>query len=142
MKRDPPTGTYEILEHTADVGIHARGRSLEEAFEAAARGLVDILGVWARGPGDVRRVRPEAGDAGALLVDFLNELLFLHETEGAAFVSVRVLSATETEAEAEVEVVPLQEATEGTVVKAATYHQLRVQRAPDGETDVRVFLDV
>lgn len=142
MKGDPPTRTYEILEHTADIGIHARGRSLEEAFEAAARGLVDIMGVWARGPGEVRRVRAQAGDEGALLVDLLNELLFLHETEGAAFVSVRVLSATETEAEAEVEVVPLQEATDGTVVKAATYHQLRVERTPGGETDVRVFLDV
>jgi len=139
---DAPTGAYEILEHTADIGIHATGRSLEEAFEAAALGLVDILGARAEGPGEVRVIHAEAGDVGALLVDFLNELVLLHETAAVGFASVRVRSASETEAEAEAEVVPLEGEPEGTPVKAATYHQLRVERGPTGEADVRVFLDV
>ena len=34
---------YEIIEHTADVGIKAYGETLSEAFENAAKGMFDII---------------------------------------------------------------------------------------------------
>jgi Archease protein family (MTH1598/TM1083) len=40
---------FELLEHTADVGIRARGATLEEAFEQATLGLAEILGALAPG---------------------------------------------------------------------------------------------
>ena len=33
---------FEILEHTADIGFRARGRSLAELFETSALALVSI----------------------------------------------------------------------------------------------------
>ena len=42
----------ELLEHTADVGIRARGATLEEAFEQATLGLAEVLGALAPGAPD------------------------------------------------------------------------------------------
>ncbi|HXF36106.1 MAG TPA: archease [Actinomycetota bacterium] len=133
---------YEILEHTADVGIRARGGSLAEALEAAARGLAELLGAAREGPGERRVLHLSAADPGALAVDLLNELLFLHETEGAGFGDVRVRRAGPADADVEVELVPLPGEQEGVGVKAATYHQLAVEERPDGSVELRVFLDV
>jgi Archease protein family (MTH1598/TM1083) len=38
---------FELLEHTADVGIRARGATLEEAFEQATLGLAEVMGALA-----------------------------------------------------------------------------------------------
>lgn len=134
-------GGFELLEHQADVGIRAWGDSLEEAFEQAAWGLVEVLGAHPAGAGEPRTVRGTGPDRGAVLVDFLNELVVLHETEAVAFGSVRIYRLTDTEVEAEVATAPLAGEPEG-VVKAATYHQLRVGERAGGGGIVEVYLDV
>jgi len=135
-------GGFDLLEHTADVGIRAWGDSLEGAFEQAAWGLAEVLGIRVPDDGQVRTVRATADDLGALLVDFLNELVLLHETEEAAFADIRVLRVSDAQLEADVRVRPLNGAPGGIPVKAATFHQLSVDRSPDGRVEVRVYLDV
>ena len=70
-------GSFEILEHTGEIGILARGRTPSEVFAEAARGMfsfiVDLGAVEER---DVRRVEVEATDLEALLVEWLNELTY------------------------------------------------------------------
>jgi SHS2 domain-containing protein len=85
---------------------------------------------------------PTPVDEDGLLVDFLNELLLLHETEECAFASIRIVRLEDGSGSAEVGVVPVQGELEGVGVKAATYHQLRVERRPDGSALVEVYLDV
>jgi SHS2 domain-containing protein len=133
---------YRILEHTADIGIESWGATVTEAFEQAAWGLAEILG--ARSPGgesESIKVRATGSDVGALLVDFLNELLLLHETREVAFARIAVERMTDTELEADVGVAPIEGETETTGVKAATYHRLEVRETPDG-VRARVYLDV
>ena len=132
---------FEIIEHTADVGIRSWGGSLNEAFEQAGLALAEILDVRTDGSGDRREIRASAGDAGALLVDFLNQLVFLHETEEVGFTRIRVTEATETALTAEVDVVPVSGEPEGPPVKGATFHRLRVDRSP-GRVEAQVYLDV
>jgi len=135
---------YRILEHTADVGIEAWGETRERAFEQAAWGLAEILGAKAESRGRApahARVAASGSDTGAVLVDFLNELLLLHETREVAFVDVRVTRMSDSELEADVDVVPLEGETETTGVKAATYHRLEVGETPEGWR-ARVYLDV
>lgn len=132
---------FEVLEHTADIGIRAWGRSDAEAFEQAAAGLVELLGARAMGPGEARALSASGRDPGGVLVDFLNEMLVLHETEGVGVAAVRIDRLSDTGLEATVEVVPLRAPPEGIEVKAATYHQLRVDRDPE-RTLVEVYLDV
>jgi SHS2 domain-containing protein len=111
------------------------------AFEEAARALAEILDVAGAGSGEVRKIRLVADDAAALLVDFLNEIVFVVETEDAALSGIRVLHAADDAVEAQVTVVPRDHRPEGMVVKAATYHGLGVERGED-RAEVRVFLDV
>jgi SHS2 domain-containing protein len=133
---------FEILEHTADVGVRAEGESLGEVFEQAALGLADIMGIYAPGAGDTEHIQVEAPDVGALLVDWLSEILWLHDSRDALLGGVEVVGVTETSAKGRVILVPRAgEEVEGTQVKAITYHQLEVKPTDSGWR-ARVFVDV
>lgn len=131
-----------ILEHTADVGVEAWGRSLSEVFKEAAVGMAEIAGVWSPGDGGERHeIALESGDTESLLVDWLSELLWLHDAQRVAFAGFEV-EVDPPRLRATVRTVPLgEEPPEGTQVKAVTYHQLMVERTPDGYR-ARVFLDI
>jgi SHS2 domain-containing protein len=133
---------YELLEHTADVGVRARGATLEEVFEQATLGLAEVLGALRPGPGEAVAVEVTAGDPGALLVDWLNEVLWLHETRGhAAIAAVRVERAGGDRAAGSVTFSSTDPPADGTFVKAVTYHRLRVGRDAGGWL-AEVYLDV
>jgi SHS2 domain-containing protein len=135
-------GGFELLEHTADVGIRARGATLEEAFEQATMGLAEVLGALRPGPGETVAVEVTAGDPGALLVDWLNEVLWLHEVRGHAGVAaVRVERVEGDRAAGAVTFSSTDPPAEGTFVKAVTYHRLRVGRDAGGWL-AEVYLDV
>jgi len=135
-------GGFELLEHTADVGVRARGATLEEAFEQATLGLAEVLGAGRPGQGEVVAVEVAAPDPGALLVDWLNEVLWLHETRGhAAIAAVRVERVTGDRAAGSVTFSSTDPPADGTFVKAVTYHRLRVGRDADGWL-AEVYLDV
>jgi len=117
---------------------------MAEAFRQASLGLAEVLGARVAG-GEARTVREvvaSGAEPGALLVDLLNELVRLHEAEEVGFVDVRVAVPAGDSVRASVEVAPFMGEPDGTSVKAATYHQLRVEQRPSGWTEVRVFLDV
>jgi SHS2 domain-containing protein len=133
---------HEILEHTADVGVRAWAETLEECFEQATWGLAEIIGIARPGRGESTHIALEASDAGALLVDWLNEVLYLHDTHDAAIGRVRVASVTEEHVAGTVDLIPRgADPSEGTQVKAVTYHQLRVERRAEGFV-AQVYFDV
>ncbi len=74
---------FEILEHTADVGVRSTGATPEECFEQATLGLADIMGIWRPDGGEEVALELEAADLGALLVDWLSEVVYLHDSRDA-----------------------------------------------------------
>jgi protein archease len=135
-------GGFELLEHTADVGIRACGATLEEVFEQATLGLAEVLGALRPGGGEVVDIEVTAGDPGALLVDWLNEVLWLHEVRGHAGVAaVRVERVAGDRAAGSVTFSSTDPPADGTFVKAVTYHRLRVGRDTGGWL-AEVYLDV
>ncbi len=77
---------FEVLEHTADAGIIARGRTLAEAFEQTAVGMYSLMVPL----DDVRETESRevtalGDEPEALLVHWLLELLFLTDTDGLVF---------------------------------------------------------
>lgn len=134
---------YEILEHTADVGVRARGTTLEDVFEQATRGLTDIVGIWRPGKGTRQDISLESDDVGALLVDWLSDVVFFHDSQGAAITEVHVERAGCNEVEGWISLTPLEEdeEVEGTQIKAVTYHQLKVERSGEGWV-AEVYFDV
>jgi SHS2 domain-containing protein len=136
------TDRFEILEHTADIGLRARAATREEVFEALGEGVATLQGAWFPDGGAERRVEVEAMDSAALLVSWLDELLYLHEAEDAVFAGVVVDRVDDTTVAARVWLVPRGDRElEGVGVKAATYHRVRLSRDPDGWAG-QVYLDV
>jgi SHS2 domain-containing protein len=138
------TAGYEILEHTADIGIRAWGPTLEDCFVQASLGLSELLAAkMDPGPGqgtEVIVLDAERRDPGGLLVDLLNELIFLHETRRCGFVDFQV-AVSERIVEVKARVGDIGWETETTGVKAATYHRLEVREVAGG-VEARVYLDV
>lgn len=133
---------FEILEHTADVGVRAHGDTVEQAFAAAAQGMAEIAGVWQPNGGDPVAVSVEASDREALLADWLGEVLYLQDARTAAITAVDVEHVTDTRAQSVVRLKPFAgDPSEGVQIKAVTYHQL-VVRHSNGEWEVQAFFDV
>ncbi|MFQ5574053.1 MAG: archease [Terriglobia bacterium] len=137
---------FEYLEHTADCGVLARGRSLNELFEHAALGMFGLVADFE--PRDAAQAVPVVlgpNDIEGLLVDWLNELLYLFETTDSIFTEFTVFSVSADaglrgEAAAE-KINPARHRLKHEI-KAVTYHRLEVRgNARDGWT-ARVFFDV
>ena len=133
---------YEILEHTADIGVLARGVSLADVFGCTTRALAEIAGIWRPGPGEEVKIEVESDDLGALLVDWLSEVLYLEDGRRAAIAGVEMHRVEPGHASGTITLDPLgADPIEGVQIKAVTYHQLLVERASNG-WGARVFFDI
>src|SRR4030042_4042898 len=74
---------YKYLNHTADLKVRAYGKTLEEAFANVAIGGFDFLIKTSKVKKNIeKKITKSAKRIEALLYDFLEELLFLLDTEG------------------------------------------------------------
>jgi len=136
-------GRYRILEHTADMGIEATGETLEELLIQAARGLMAIISGAEALPREERSVEITAGESGELLVNWLNEILFLFDSGGFFPAEFIIEEATENRIKALVggELFDPERHPVDREIKAATYHQLKIERGEEG-WKARVYLDL
>ena len=123
--------TYELIDHTADVGIKAHGKTLSEAFENAAKGMFDII----TDSSEIEsigqyNIELEAPDLEQLLVDWLSELLFLNSAKNLVFGFFKIdLDEKNKKLTAKVfgEKFDLSKHKIGAEIKAVTYHMLEVK---------------
>jgi SHS2 domain-containing protein len=130
---------FEHLEHTADVLIKAWGRNLEELFEQAARGMFEVITDTNKVESRERIAISVCGfDLENALYRWLEELLFYHDSRNFVFGKFRVSKVYEQVSEGEKQVC-VEGVAEGeefeqgrheprTVVKAVTYHEMRIWR--------------
>ena len=134
------------LDHTADVGFALEARSLEDLFQAALKGLLQVVFLYPPEGGSWRRrLSLEAEDLETLLVRFLNELIYLIQTKGFVPGGARVRIEKKDEGyrlTATLWGEPFQESFgfQGEV-KSATFHGLRVSQE-NGRWRAQVILDV
>jgi SHS2 domain-containing protein len=126
---------YRQIPHTADLAWRLWGEDLPQLFENAGRALsatlTDLRHVRRRA---TRKVNLTAGDREALLVDWLNHLLYLFDIDGFLGRDFKVVSLTPERLEAQVTGESFDPGRHpgGTAVKAATYHHLEISPAADG----------
>src|SRR5438445_475122 len=122
-------GSFDILEHPADIGFRAFGGSMAELYANSAMAMLSIAG----DPTAAERraeypITVESGDREGLLVDWLNEVLYWYDGKLIAFREFRV-DAISDERIAAVGVGEPRDPERHRahlIVKAVTYHQLRV----------------
>ena len=141
-------GSFELIDHTGDVGLQVRADTLEELFETAGRALLSLM---LEDPDTVRPIRRRevvvrAADLEELLVSWLSELNYLFSTEGVLFARFKV-HGVETNGKA---ILKAQVAGEPydperhelrLEIKAVTFHKLFVGKTDD-HWEARVIFDI
>ena len=138
---------YTFLEHTADALIEAYGTNLDEAFENAARGLVDTMI-------DIKTVEEKneekfvvyARDLMGLLYNWLELVLVKVTMNGLVFssfdVKIRKNSrGFEIKGIGIGETLDLKKHKPKTEAKAVTYHLMRINEKK-GQVSVRFLIDL
>jgi len=138
MERD-----FEIINHTADVGIRAYGTNIGQAFANAAGALFSLIAELDN-VGEViyRDIELTAQDQESLLVEWLNELIYLFDVENIIFKRFDIIELNNTRLKARGygEKVDNSKHKLKTGVKAATYHMLRVDKGEGCQ--VQVLFDI
>jgi SHS2 domain-containing protein len=135
---------FEILDHTADVGIVAYGRDIEELFCNAALALFSLI----TEPGSIQEkshlhLKVSSDERDSLLVEWMNELIYCFDTKHFLFNRFDIESLTQNELKATChgeDFDPMKHKIKR-AVKAATYHMLRLDSYNDGYK-ARIILDI
>jgi SHS2 domain-containing protein len=135
---------FEFIDHTADIGIMAYGTELKQVFANSARGLFSIITeLNTVATTESRTIEVTAPDREALLVNWLNELIYLFEAKELLFNRFDIITITDTQLKATGygEKINLAKHELKTQVKAATYHMLKIEQNKDGYR-AQVIFDV
>jgi len=139
----PMDREFEIIDHTADVGIIAYGNDMRQAFINAAKALFSLI-TELNNVNEVmyRDIEITATDKENLLVGWLNELIYLFDSENIIFkrFDITKLNNTQLKARSYGEMVDKSRHSLKTGVKAATYHMLEV--SPNDGYKVQVLFDI
>lgn len=129
----------------ADLTVEAYGSTIDEVFANAALAAFNAMTpLEAVKPREMRAFEICSEDLEGLLFDFLNELLYIHDVEFLIF--------SEIEAQVDIEAFKLKAVCRGErfnperhrsgiVVKAVTYHEMRIERVEQGWR-ARVVFDI
>jgi len=117
---------YELLDHTADMGMVVRSSGLEELFKQAAAAMLDIIFENPpKGKGRKIRVSLEGADLTDLMVRWLGEILYLLQGDGLVVTDMEIEDLTSVSLRAIAHTVPFQPGIHEIrhEIKAVTYHQ-------------------
>lgn len=142
-------GGYQVLDHTADIALTAWSTTPAGAFAQAALGMFAIIlgtdpTAWqGRGGPAMLDVAVQGRSWESLLVAWLDELLYHFDAEAFVVQEAEIDTCTPPNLHARVRGRYLADPSEagGVIVKAITYHDLRVEIGPD-ETRIHVVLDI
>ena len=135
---------FKPIDHPSDVGIIAYGADMRELFENAALGMFCLMADLSKVKAKVEvEVKVEAEDKETLLVNWLNELIFLEDSKRVIFKEFKISEMTEKLLNAKAygeKIDPARHAV-SRPVKAATYNQLEIKKEKDSWR-ARIVFDV
>jgi protein archease len=130
---------YKEIEHTADQALECGGPDLRTFFRSAAMGMYHLMGTGdapAKAT-ETKTVSLKAIDLEGLLVDWLGELAYLAETTGVVFGTMEFKTLSDTCLEAVMTGSRAHRLDK--IIKAVTYHDLKIKKTPEGYTTTVVF---
>lgn len=135
---------FEIIDHTADIGIVAYGTDVKQIFANAAFGLFSLMADLDEFKGNIqRKLQLSADDMEFLLVAWLNELIYVFDVEHIIFKRFEVdeLTSTNIKARCFGDKIKLGQHKLKREIKAATYHMLKIDKG-DGGYKAQVIFDI
>ncbi len=143
-ERSKSVKRFEQIFHTADLAAKIYGDDLNGLFENAAYAMFSLIGdIEGLKTDHAARVEAEADDTEALLVAWLNELLYQAYSDKALFSGFRVLELGDTrvKAEARGHIIGDDRGKIKKEIKAATYYDIHIEKK-SGRYEVTVVFDV
>ncbi len=129
---------YELIEHTADIGIRVKGGDLKELFKNAALSMFDLIaerGSRLKAQGSRLKdvtIEQKAENLEELFINWLNELLSLSAIKELIFSDFKINKLDENNLEAEAFGEDVKNYKVNAEIKAATYHQLKIEETKSG----------
>ena len=138
---------FEIIDHTADIGIVAYGKTKKEVFINAAKGMFEIIAGENR---DLKenfydKIKLEAKSLEDLLIAWLNELLYISEVKLVILNKFKIKELSDGQIKAEVGGTKINHLSIRIKreVKAVTYHRLEVKKDEEsGLWSAQVIFDI
>jgi len=136
--------TYQIIDHTADLGIIVKGRDVKSLFILAAQAMTDLM---VRGDISektaIRDVSVEGEDFPDLMVRWLGEILYLFEGENFIVHSIEIKSISPIQLKSILSLTGFEPEYHEVLreIKAVTYHQISVDKSDDG-WEAKVIFDI
>ena len=138
---------FEILEHTADIGMAVYGKSKREVFINAARGMFEIIAGETK---DLKenfydKIKLEADNLEGLLFAWLNELLYINETKLVILSKFKIKELSDYQLKAEVGGAKINLPSIKIIkeIKAVTYHRLEIKKDEEsGLWRAQVIFDI
>lgn len=133
---------YEFFDVTADVGFKSYGMTLEEAYENASKAMFNVISNTDNIKPEIsKNIEIKSEDEVSLLYDYLDELLFLSETELLLFSSFNISIKKEKNLIqlngcVKGEYMDWNKHERGSEVKAVTYHLMKVEKEEKYTTQV------
>ncbi len=133
---------YEILEHKADLKIRVFGRNKKELFLNALFGMSESQRPEIKKPEEKikREISVKSPDLSALLVDFLNEVLYLSQVNKEIYRNIKFKKLTDRDLDAEI--FGEKAETFGEDIKAVTYHNLEIGQKTNKGWEAIVLFDI
>lgn len=129
---------YKYLEHTADIKFQAFGKTLGESFSNAAYAMINIISEDKIKNKITKKIKVKGIDKKSLLYAFLEELLFLLNTEDFILSKVKEIKINK-ELTATLTGDNTKNYKLNTDVKAVTYNEMFIKEKP---YIVQVVLDI
>jgi SHS2 domain-containing protein len=136
--------SYEIIDHTADLGMVVKGFDVRNLFANAAYAMMDIMVEEDTcGGGYKRKIVIEGEDYPDLMVRWLGEIIYLFDAERQLVSGIEITAIGPNRLESVVTLTGLVESHYEikTEIKAVTYHQISVQ-SKGGEWEAQVIFDI
>ena len=138
---------FEILEHTADIGIAAYGKTRKEVFINIAKGMFKIIagGNKTFKENFYDKIKLEADDLEGLLFAWLNELLYIGETKLVILSKFKIKELSDFQIKAEVEGIKINPPSVKIEkeIKAVTYHRLEIKKDEEsGLWSAQIIFDI
>jgi len=133
---------FKFLEHTADIKFQAFGKSLEEVFENSALAMFNSMYEGKVKTIKKKKIKVEGKDYENLLYNFLEELLFLFDSEGFFVGGIKKLEIEKNKLTATLVGDDAKNYEISIDVKAVTYNEMFVREEKKGKWTVQVVVDV
>lgn len=132
---------YSVFSHTADIGLNVYAKTIKDIFKNAAEGMFSLLSSSVNKNKAIKKEFSVKGyDPENILVNWLNELLYLAYSEKALFHSYKIISLGKNSLTALVNGFKMyKDVSFPYEIKSVTYHNIKIKKTKTGYRTQVIF---